>query len=107
MIQEKKTIEVMIKMYCNGHHSKDKDAELCRDCWGLLEYARLRLARCPFGENKPTCAKCPVHCYNLSMKAKIVSVMKYSGPRLLSEHPILALRHLTTRSLMPFKRGRM
>ncbi len=105
MEQEKKTIEAMIKMYCHGHHSKND--ELCRDCGKLLEYARLRLARCPFGENKPACSKCPVHCYSPSRRAKIVSVMKYSGPRLLSEHPILALRHLTTRSMMPFKRGRM
>ncbi len=76
MPKEKKTIEVMIKMYCNGHHLKDD--ELCGDCGELLEYARLRLARCPFGEDKPTCAKCPVHCYSPARRAKIVSVMKYS-----------------------------
>ncbi len=105
MVRENKTIEVMIRMYCRSHHSKDDT--LCEDCQELLKYAGSRLQECPFGESKPTCAKCPVHCYRPSMRTKITSVMKYSGPRLLSEHPILALRHLTTCSLMPFKRGRM
>jgi len=105
MAREKKTIEIMIRMYCAGHHATGD--KLCEDCRELLEYSGLRLESCLFGENKPTCAKCPVHCYKPSMRTKITSVMKYSGPRMLSKHPALALLHLTTRSLMPFKRGRM
>lgn len=93
MVREKKTIQVMVKMYCNNCHGTNN--ELCQDCSKLLDYAMSRLDKCPFQENKPTCAKCPIHCYKPSMKAKIISVMRYSGPRLIRRHPVLALFHLT------------
>jgi len=90
--REKKTIQAMLKIYCNSFHGTHK--ELCRDCAELLDYARLRLDKCPFQENKTTCANCPVHCYKPSMREKVKSVMKYSGPRMLLKHPVLALFHL-------------
>jgi hypothetical protein len=92
MDREKKTIEAMIKMYCRGFHSGGR--ELCRDCGALLEYAWQRLRKCPFSGNKPTCAKCPIHCYSAQMRSRIISVMRYSGPRMLFRHPVLALSHL-------------
>lgn len=89
---EKKTICVMINMYCNSHYQNSDG--LCRDCQGLLDYAHVRLKECPFKKNKPACAKCKVHCYQPDMRIKIKSVMKYSGPRMLFKYPILALHHL-------------
>jgi hypothetical protein len=95
MERENKTIRAMIEIYCSDHHS-DHGARgtLCPDCAELQEYAQLRLDRCPFQENKTTCANCPVHCYSPSKKEKIREVMRYAGPRMTYRHPILALFHL-------------
>jgi hypothetical protein len=90
--REKKTVDIMIRLYCHKHHGT-KD-ELCPECKELREYAMLRLSNCPFQEDKPTCANCLVHCYKPDMMAKITKVMRYSGPRLLFYHPLLALHHL-------------
>ena len=59
--RERKTIEAMIALYCRKHHAADGD--LCAECAALTEYARQRLEKCPFGDQKPTCATCPIHCY--------------------------------------------
>ena len=56
----------MIRLYCRR---KEGNKELCPQCLELLEYARTRLSRCPFGENKTTCRLCPVHCYKPEMKS--------------------------------------
>ena len=59
-----------------------------------IAYAGHRLARCRFGQSKPTCAHCTVHCYERSRREQIRTVMRYSGPRMTARHPILALAHL-------------
>jgi hypothetical protein len=88
--REIKTVGIMIDMYCRHHHDGDK---LCESCQELYLYARQRSLKCPFGEDKPTCGKCRVHCYKPKMKAKIREVMKFSGPKMIHSHPILAMRH--------------
>lgn len=90
--REKKTVAAMIAMYCRDRHGGGP--RLCRECAELLDYARGRLDNCPFGEEKPACAKCAVHCYRRAERERITAVMRYSGPRMLTRHPILALRHL-------------
>jgi len=90
--REDATVEAMIPVYCRDRH-ETRDA-LCADCVELLDYARKRLDKCPYQENKPTCANCPVHCYAPKMGERIKAVMRYAGPRMLFRHPILALRHL-------------
>ena len=89
---EFKTLTAMITIYCEAHHDSNKT--LCANCQELLNYAKKRLANCPFQEKKPTCGKCPVHCYKKSMQDKVQMVMKYSGPRMVYRHPIMALKHL-------------
>lgn len=93
---EFKTLDAMMRIYCHKHHARsDKAAsDLCHECSDLLEYAKMRLDRCPYGEQKPTCNRCSVHCYKPLPKAKMKQVMIYSGPRMLLPHPILAIRHL-------------
>jgi hypothetical protein len=59
--REWKTMAAMIKIYCRDHHGAS--TSLCAECQGLLDYAGVRLERCRFGAEKPTCANCPVHCY--------------------------------------------
>lgn len=92
MDREFKTIRCMIGLYCRAHHTLAADA-LCGECAGLLEYARVRLGKCPFQEGKTTCAKCPVHCYKPEMREKTRAVMRYAGPRMLFRHPVLTLFH--------------
>ncbi|MDF6012760.1 nitrous oxide-stimulated promoter family protein [Vibrio harveyi] len=89
---EFKTVKAMVEVYCKDHHGTK--GELCAECRELLEYAEVRLDRCPYGEDKPTCNKCPIHCYKPEPKEQMRLVMRYSGPRMLLKHPILAIRHL-------------
>ena len=91
-IEEEKTVaEQMIRLYCRR---REGNRELCAGCAELLDYARARLDRCRFGADKPTCRRCPVHCYRPEMKERIRRVMRWSGPRMLLYHPLAALRHL-------------
>ena len=92
MARETKTIEAMINIYCRENH--ESSPGLCLECSSLLDYAIERRNRCPFKENKPTCAKCIVHCYTLEMRGKITDMMRYAGPLMLQRHPILAMFHL-------------
>ncbi len=91
--REFKTIVAMLRMYCRAHHGS-KAAPLCDNCIGLHDYARRRLERCVFGEAKPTCADCAVHCYKAAMREGVRQVMRWAGPRMLWRHPVLAIRHL-------------
>ena len=90
--KEKKTLRVMIGVYCRGKH-KHK-GELCPECQKLLDYALLRTEKCPFMETKTFCSACKVHCYSKEMQEKIKEVMKYAGPRMLFYHPLQALDHM-------------
>lgn len=90
LAREWKTVRAMIQIYCRDQHG---DA-FCRECQELTRYVSVRLDRCRFGAEKPTCAKCPVHCYQRDYREQIKVVMRYSGPRMMWEHPWLSLAHL-------------
>ena len=89
--REWQTITAMIRCYCRDHH--DTGTTLCPECQGLQDYAAVRLERCHFGSEKPVCVKCPVHCYQPARREQVRVVMRYAGPRMLWQHPILSLRH--------------
>jgi len=91
--RELRTIEAMVRMYCRGHAHADGKA-LCAECNALLDYATRRLERCVFGDAKPTCANCLVHCYSGEMREHVRVVMKWAGPRMTLRHPILSLYHV-------------
>jgi hypothetical protein len=92
LARESTTIQAMIGLYCHdNHHTSD---QLCPECLGITVYARERLEKCPFGAEKPTCAKCKIHCYRPEMRAKIRRIMGYAGPRMLLHHPVLSILHL-------------
>jgi len=91
LAREFKTMAAMMRIYCRDHHHPA--GELCDECEAFLGYAGVRLERCRFGEEKPTCAKCPVHCYQRDRREQARVVMRYAGPRMLWEHPIMSLRH--------------
>lgn len=119
---EKKVVALMIRMYCRrhcrqqGHNGKNSQTSqtsrttdtdqtartdarhttrpLCPECSTLLDYALRRLDSCRFGNGKPSCRKCPVHCYRADMRERIRTVMRWAGPRMIFHHPLAATRHL-------------
>lgn len=90
--EEKKTVGQMVEIYCKGRHQCNDG--LCDECSALLDYALARLDHCKFGEKKPTCKKCPIHCYKPDMREQMRQAMRYAGPRMLWHHPVSAIRHL-------------
>lgn len=89
--EEKEVVQLMVELYCRR---KEGHETLCPGCRELLAYAQKRLEHCRFGETKPTCEYCPVHCYRRDMRERIRQVMRWSGPRMLLYHPVAAVRHL-------------
>lgn len=92
LAREHLTMAKMIGIYCSAHHVDSGDT-LCTECEAFLNYAERRLLKCPYGEDKPTCANCPVHCYKPAQRAKAKEIMRYAGPRMLFRHPFLAIAH--------------
>ncbi|WP_028543773.1 nitrous oxide-stimulated promoter family protein [Paenibacillus taiwanensis] len=98
--KEKETLTYMVRIYCCAHHQQEtidnkmKAAPLCDSCAALTRYAYKRLSHCQFGAHKPTCGKCPIHCYKPDMRESIKQVMRYAGPRMVYRRPIMAMRHL-------------
>ena len=89
--REKEAVSRMIRLYCRKKHGS---RELCPECTALDAYARLRSDKCPFMETKTFCSNCRVHCYKKDMREKIRAVMRFSGPRMIFHHPIMAIRHV-------------
>ncbi|MBN1634497.1 MAG: nitrous oxide-stimulated promoter family protein [Ignavibacteria bacterium] len=90
--RERITVEKMIKLYCEKNHYRS--GVLCGECMALLDYARERLEKCTYKDDKPVCTKCTVHCYKPEMRDRVREVMRFSGPRMMFRHPYLALMHL-------------
>ena len=86
---EKQLVRYMIQYYCRKHDEFDD-----QECQELIDYAWMRIDRCPFMETKTFCSACKVHCYQAEKRQKIREVMRYSGPRMLWHHPWMALKHL-------------
>lgn len=85
------TVNKMISLYCRHNHKKVID---CEECLDLREYVYVRLQKCPFGDKKPVCSKCEIHCYKPEMREKIKGVMRYAGPRMIVYHPVEFFRYL-------------
>lgn len=91
--REWRTIDAMIAITCRDLHGGGRGA-LCAGCAELRAYAERRLRHCPFGDDKPTCANCRIHCYRPEMRERVRRVMAHAGPRMILRHPYLALMHL-------------
>jgi len=93
--REWRTMQAMVDIYCAGHgHGRAPATGRCAECQGFLDYAERRLEKCPYGPAKPTCAKCPIHCYKPQPRATAREIMRYAGPRMMLRHPWLSLTHL-------------
>ncbi len=90
--REKEVVSFMIKLYCKKNHHTENG--LCDECRELDEYAKMRSDKCPFMETKTFCSNCKVHCYKPEMREKIKKVMRFSGPRMIFYHPIMAISHV-------------
>jgi len=91
ILREKRTIRIMISMYCSLHHSSDN---VCASCGDLGVYATSRIDKCMFGNSKPVCSECKVHCFNQTYRKRIRQVIRFSGPKMILKHPYLAILHL-------------
>ena len=119
--REQEIVSQMIALYCKGNHSAhcsaplreqgdemrqvpegaalwERDSgerrNLCPECAELEAYAHARSERCPFMEEKTFCSNCTVHCYRPEMRERIRTAMRYTGPRILFHHPVMAIRHM-------------
>ena len=90
--REKRTVALMIRLYCRKKHGTKKN--LCPEFEALSQYAMQRSDKCPFMETKTFCSNCRVHCYKPEMREKIREVMRFSGPRMILHHPVMAVRHV-------------
>lgn len=88
---EKAVVAKMIRLY---YRRKLGLLEPSTEEMELLSYAERRLTRCKFGEQKPACKRCPIHCYRSDMRAKIREVMRWAGPRMIIYDPVAAIKHL-------------
>ena len=91
LARERQTMAAMVRIYCRDKHATASG--FCAECGGFLDYAGVRLERCRFGNEKPTCATCPVHCYQRDRREQVRVIMRYAGPRMIWEHPVMSLRH--------------
>lgn len=106
--RELKTLQCMTDMYCAHHHARG-EGRRCEACEDLLRYAARRLRKCPYGEDKPTCAKCPVHCYKAQPRQRVRDIMRFAGPRMIWRHPWKAVAHIFDKARQaehPMKRRR-
>ena len=92
LARELRTLEVMLRIACRDRHGTADG--LCDACTALIEYAARRLALCPYGAEKPTCANCRIHCYGPRQRERVRDVMRYAGPRMMLRHPVLAIMHV-------------
>jgi hypothetical protein len=92
LARELATLAAMFEIHCREKHGTATG--LCAACRELLGYATRRLDRCVFGDAKPTCANCTVHCYAAAPREEVRVIMRYAGPRMMTRHPVLAVRHV-------------
>ena len=91
----------MVALYCAGNHDAAARTErahcgeaVCADCAAIDAYAVLRTERCRKMEVKTSCEECGNHCYAPAQREQIRAIMRYAGPRMITRHPIAAIRHL-------------
>ncbi|MBE6176656.1 MAG: nitrous oxide-stimulated promoter family protein [Rikenellaceae bacterium] len=88
---EKRVVSRMIRLYCQRRLGMESLTEEYR---ALESYAHRRLDGCKFGDAKPACKRCKIHCYRPDMRDKIRAIMRWAGPRMILYDPIAAIRHL-------------
>lgn len=60
----------------------EKEIKLCRRCHKLLSHGIAKLMLCPL-DPKPSCKKCPTHCFAPGYRESVRQVMRFSGMYLI------------------------
>ena len=97
-----------VRIYCREQHKEMEkepfhiqdeelqaelaDLKLCPECSRLLEHGLAKLSLCPY-EPKPTCRKCPTHCYAPGYRERVRGVMRFSGMYLVKHGRLDLLLH--------------
>jgi hypothetical protein len=89
--REKRVVSKMIALYCRKRLGTK---EMPKEYKELEAYAHKRLDGCKFGDDKPACKRCPIHCYKPTMRAEMRAIMRWAGPRMIIYNPIAAIKHL-------------
>ena len=71
--------------------------QCARNAPSLTNTRRCARAECRKMHVKTSCDACENHCYKPEMRERIRQVMRYSGPRMITKHPVAAIRHLLGR----------
>lgn len=102
--RDNKTVVVMAQLYCHDHHCGLQDEDgLCPECRDVVLYAIERTERCP-QLHKGVCELCSIQCYKPAMRQQIRTIMAYSGPRMITHHPIMVFRHVAKKLSLKFKK---
>jgi hypothetical protein len=100
-LNQEKLVRNMINIYCRKNHNSRNG--LCESCNDLLKYAQQRLEKCPYGNNKPVCSNCKIHCYKKDYKEQIKTVMRFSGPIIIFYKPVAGVKYLIKKKILDKK----
>jgi hypothetical protein len=89
--RDKATVRLMVELYCIHHLTCNVVPEEYKE---LADYACDRLEHCKYGDAKPACKNCPIHCYAPQQRQRIREIMRWSGPRMIIYSPKALMRHL-------------
>ena len=92
--KDRATLEAMGRIYCKTHHNGSKDdAGLCPSCRETIDATLARTDSCPYG-HMGNCRDCDTHCQRGEAREHIRTIMRYSAPRMVYRHPLMALGYL-------------
>lgn len=104
--RDNKTMMVMAKLFCHDHHcGLQGENGLCSECSEVVTYTLQRTKNCPH-LHKGICEACDIQCYKPSMRKQIRAIMAYSGPRMITHHPLMAFRHIVRKLALKIKSSR-
>ena len=83
----------MIELYCRGHHGTPK-GRLCPRLRGPAGLRRRAGGPLPAYSDQNVLQRLPNALLQARDAERIRQVMRWSGPRMLFHHPVLAVRHL-------------
>lgn len=86
--RREEVLKDLISMYCREHHGCDN---LCEECNELMQYALVRIGRCPNNMTKVPCNRCPCPCYSDEMRKRMKVVMD-SCASYFRRHPYIRWR---------------
>jgi hypothetical protein len=103
-VRDLKVLVRFIGIYCNARHDADirevielpsclgKPDQLCPECAALVAYGIQKRLLCPL-DPKPSCRRCPIHCYSRNYRARIREIMAFSGRRMILRGRLDYIRH--------------